>query len=250
MLLMAVPPALVAWAVGLLLLHLMRTRYTWAQSPFYVLHVFYTRFVWRARISRPLPVKPGEGAVVVCNHASSIDPSFIQMGTDKVVHWMVASEYSLSPRMAWMFRIVESIPVSRGGIDTAATKMAIRYAKNGEVVGMFPEGRINTTDALLLPGRPGAALVALKARVPVIPCYVSGAPYDGTEFGCFRMRAQVYLKVGDPLDLSEFYGRESDKEVLIEVTRRFMSAIARLSGSTDYVPEVAGRRWSPQMTDS
>ena len=53
--------------------------------------------------------------------------------------------------------------------------MAIRYAQEGGLVGLFPEGRVNTTDELLLPGRPGAALIALRARVPVIPCYVQGA---------------------------------------------------------------------------
>ena len=34
-----------------------------------------------------------------------------------------------------------------------------------------------------MPGRPGAALIALKARVPVVPCYIHDAPYDGTMLG-------------------------------------------------------------------
>jgi len=225
-----------------------KTYYKWSQIPFFFIYFIYTRLVWRATINRPIPVPPGQGAVIVCNHASSIDPWFIQLGVNRTVHWMVAREYSLHPALAWIFRINECIPVNRGGVDTAATKMAIRYAQNGGLVGLFPEGRINLTKDLLLPGRPGAALIAMRARVPVIPCYVSGAPFDGTEFGCFVMTARTKLTVGDPIDLSEYYQR-NDKDVLQDVTKRFMLEIAKLAGATDYVPQCAGRNWLPNRSN-
>ncbi len=82
---------------------------------------------------------------------------------------MVAKEFCVHPAMSWFFNTMQAIPVNRRGVDTAATKLAIRYASQGDLVGLFPEGRINDTGALLLPGRPGAALIALKARVPVVP---------------------------------------------------------------------------------
>ena len=44
---------------------------------------------------------------------------------------------------------------------------------------MLPEGRINTTDEFMLPVRPGAIVVALKAGAPIVPCYIEGAPYRG-----------------------------------------------------------------------
>ena len=98
------------------------------------------------------------------------------MDRPRITHWMVAREYCESWPLSWFFRTVEAILTGRGGVDTKAVKQAIRYASEGGLVGMLPEGRINTTDAFLLPGRPGAALVALKARVPVIPVYIEGAP--------------------------------------------------------------------------
>ncbi len=234
--------ALVAWALRW---YRRETHYTLAQAPFWLLNLIYTRVAWRTTISGPLPVAENQGAVIVCNHSSSLDPSFIQLATNRVVHWMVAREYCLHWAMAWIFRIVESIPVNRGGVDTAATKMAIRYAQEGGLVGIFPEGQINHSDQVLLPGRPGAALIALKARVPVIPCYVSGAPYDGTEFGCLLMTAKTHLEVGQPIDISEYYERDDEKEVLELLTKRFLIEIARLAGATDFVPRLAGRHWKP-----
>ena len=95
---------------------------------------------------------------MVCNHQGPLDSAFIQLGpTSASSHWMVAKEYCEHPGLAWFFRTCEAIPVGRGGIDTAATKMAIRYAQGGRTGGLFPEGRINTGSEVLLSGRPGAA---------------------------------------------------------------------------------------------
>jgi len=211
----------------------------------YAVNYVVARIVWRARVSGPLPIPSDKGAVIICNHRSSLDPSFIEVTTNRVVHWMVAREFFDRPVLSWFLRLAEAIPVGRGGIDNKATKMAIRYAQNGGLVGLFPEGRINQTDQVLLPGRPGAVMIALRARVPVIPCYIHGAPYDGTPLGCLLMSAKVRLVIGPPVDLSEFYGLEDDREVLEELTRRFLRAIATLAGRPEFEPQVAGRFYKP-----
>jgi 1-acyl-sn-glycerol-3-phosphate acyltransferase len=220
-----------------------QTRFTFFQATLCLLNSFVTRILWRAQISGPLPVEEDEGAVIVCNHTSGIDPMVIQLCTDRVVHWMVAREYYDMPLASYAFRSVTSIPVNRGGIDTAATKMAIRLAQEGGLVGLFPEGRVNTGDELLLPGRPGAALIALKARVKVIPCFVSGLPYDGTALGSFFMAGNARVTVGRPIDLSSYFGREGEKGVLQDLTRLFLVEIARLAGVDDFEPKLAGRSW-------
>ena len=214
---------------------------TWTQSFWYGVNQLVARILWRTRLHGPLPVAPGEGAVIVANHRSPLDPSFIELATGRVVHWMVAGEFFPVWGMGQLLRMAEAIPVKRGGIDRYATKTAIDYAKRGELVGLFPEGGINHTDQFLRPGRPGAALIAIKARVPIIPCYIRGAPYDGTTLGCFLMPAKVDLQIGQPIDLSEYFGREDDRSVLEEVTKRILTAIATLAGEKNFQPEVIGR---------
>lgn len=199
------------------------------------------RVLWRAEISGHVPIAGDGGAVIVCNHISPVDPGFIILGVDRVMHWMVATEYCRHPATGWFFRIFEAIPTNRGGIDTAATKQMIRNAGEGKLVGLFPEGRINDSEQLLLPGKPGAAMIALKARVPVIPCYVSGAPYEGSVFGSFIKPAKTYLVVGEPIDISEYYDSDGDREILEKITRLFMSKITALAGRPDFQPRLAGR---------
>lgn len=233
--------ALVAWIVHVF--H--QTHYTAAQFPIFMFNLFMTRVLWRARLSGPLPIPEDQGTVIVCNHIGPIDPGFIAATCNRPLHWMVAREYCEHPAVGWAFRVLRVIPTGRSGIDTAATKMAIRYAQGGGLVGVFPEGRLNTTGRLLLPGRPGAAWIALKAQVPVVPCYIVGSPNDGTPFGFLLMTAKTTLQIGRPIDISQFYGREGEKEVLEELTKRFLVEIAGLAGVHDFVPELAGRRWKP-----
>jgi len=224
-----------------------RTKYTLAQSALYAYVRIMVRVAWRAEISGPLPVPDGQGAVIICNHSSGMDPGIIALATNRAVHWLTAREFYEMPLIHWFCKAMGAIPVNRGGIDTASTKLAIRYAQAGELVGLFPEGRINDTGRLLLPGRPGAALIALKARVPVVPCYVRGAPFGKTVIGPLFMAAHATLVVGKPIDLSEYYERAGEDGILGEMTKRFLTEIARLAGVEDYEPELAGRRWKPGM---
>lgn len=224
---------------------LCRVRLTPWQWLLWSLAYLLVKFRWRARWEGELDLPAGQGAILVSNHRSSVDPFFLQTATTRKVHWLVAREYCAHPAIAWFLRSCEVIPVGRGGVDTAATKGALRLAAAGGIVGMFPEGRINMTDELLLPCRPGAALVALKARVPLVPCYIEGSPYDRFPHSPLLMTARVKVRFGKPLDLSDCYGREAEPGMVEQVMRRCLAEIARLAGEPDFEPRLAGRNWKP-----
>ncbi len=201
----------------------------WSQAVLWWFNYLVARIWWRVRIDGRLVLPKDRGAVIAANHRSSIDPSFIETLIPRVVHWMVAREYCESKAFGWFLRICEVIPTNRGGIDTAATKQAIRLAAQGGLIGIFPEGRINTTAELLLPPRPGAIVVALNARVPIIPCYIEGSPYRGTVWSPLLTPARVRLVVGQPWDLSEYYGQSDDRSVRELLARELMERIAALA---------------------
>lgn len=139
------------------------------------------------------------GAVLIANHRSSVDPFFIQLAAGARVHWMVAAEYFPHPLFGPLLKSYMAIPTRRGGADNGATKLAIRYASQGGFVGMFPEGRINRTDAPLLTIRPGAALVASKSDVPLVPIWIEGAPVGPEVYSALLMPAKVCVTVGFPV---------------------------------------------------
>jgi 1-acyl-sn-glycerol-3-phosphate acyltransferase len=186
------------------------------------------------------------GGVLVANHCSSMDPFFVQLCAGRRVHWMVASEYFRAPVVGSLLRAFEAIPTHRGGVDTASTKQAMAFARQGRFVGMFPEGRINRTGQPLMTVRPGAALVALRARVPIVPIWIEGAPIGPSIFSALFRAANIRVFVGPPDDwgLREAASSDrADRSIAEEwIARVMLSSVAR-SGRTVQEVSLAGRHW-------
>lgn len=235
--------ATAAAIVGLLWYDVRQTGFRPVQYPLYWFGYPVTRILWRAKVVGRMELPKDRGALIVCNHRGPMDPTFIALATLRAVRWMVAREYFAVPIFGTMLKMTGAIPTRRGGIDTAAIKQTIRSAKTGNVVGVLPEGRINITDRLLLPLRTGAALIALEARVPIVPCYIEGSPYDPRVFyRFFLMRSKATITVGRPIDITPYLDRSDDHDVQEDLTRRIGREIAKLAGRPDYEPELVSRR--------
>lgn len=221
------------------------TEYTWPQFALWCGAILLTRLLWRTIYTNPLPEEARSGAIIVCNHCSSVDPFFLQVLCKRPMHWMVAKEYCEHRLFAWFLRTCRVIPVSRGGIDTAATKTAIRYAEQGGLIGMFPEGRINMSEQFMMPVRPGAILVALRAGSPVLPCYIEGSPFNGTPWSPFLMPARVRVTFGELLHLTEADDQEDHDALIRDYMSEVVREIAALAGRDGFEPQLAGRRWRP-----
>jgi 1-acyl-sn-glycerol-3-phosphate acyltransferase len=143
---------------------------------------------------------PSDGpAILICNHTSGLDPLLIQSVCKRVIIWMMAKEYYNIGPLTPIFRTLQIIPVDRAARDTSAVRSAMRALQAGCVLGMFPEGRIETTRELL-PFQPGVAQMAIKTGVPVYPAFVDGTQH-GTEsmVGGFAHRQEATLRFGAPL---------------------------------------------------
>jgi 1-acyl-sn-glycerol-3-phosphate acyltransferase len=125
----------------------------------------------------------------------------VQLAAGRRVHWMVAREYCQHPLFGCILRPLQVIPTNRSGMDTGATKTAVRLAAEGRLVGMFPEGRINRTGALLQPIRSGAAVVASRAGVPIIPLLIEGSPMRQAVWSPVLMPAHVKITFGTPVHI-------------------------------------------------
>ncbi|MEX1038982.1 MAG: lysophospholipid acyltransferase family protein [Pirellulaceae bacterium] len=221
----------------------------WRRTPFTLIQYLmdtgtrlYVRLFWRASVPTSLPVPRDRGALLVANHRSSIDPFFIQVAAGRVVHWMVAEEFCKHFLFRDFLRHAGAIPTRRGGSDSGAIREAVRLLKAGELVGVLPEGRINTTEAFMLPVRPGAAMIAGKAGVPIIPIHIEGAPYAGTPISPFLMPAKVEVRFGTPVETQTSENGDRDTEtVILEAVK----AIAELAGEHDFQPQLAGKSWKP-----
>ena len=202
-----------------------------------------TLFQWNTRLHGRLNGLP-TGAILISNHRSSVDGFFIQMACDKPVGCLVAREYVEVPFLRHLFRFLGMIPVGRQGVDTQATKRAIREAASGRLVLMFPEGRLNTTEDLMQSCRPGAVMVAIRAGVPVVPFYIKDITFTNALLNPFVSRARVQLYVGDAIDVVKLSQGLTDKQTIGKILQICLQEIAKLAGEVDWKPQVAGRNWN------
>jgi 1-acyl-sn-glycerol-3-phosphate acyltransferase len=220
-----------------------RSHLNFAQVLLWMPAAMITLFQWNTRLHGRLKGL-STGAILIANHRSSVDPFFIQMACDKPVGCLVAREYVEIPVLRHLFRFLGMIPVGRKGVDTQATKRAIREAAIGRLVLMFPEGRLNTTSDLMQSCRPGAVLVAIRAGVPIVPFYVRDIPFTNAVLKPFISRARVQLCVGKPIDVVKLSQGKTDKQTLAEILLICLQEIGKLAGEVDWEPQIAGRNWN------
>lgn len=180
---------------------------------------------------------PKEGNfIAVSNHVSYVDPAtfahFLFLN-GHIPHFLAKAPLFEAPVLGAFLRAYDQIPVHRG---TAQAKEAVeqgtRVLENGGVIALFPEGTL-TRDPEMWPmvARTGAARMALETRVPVIPVIQWGVhrilkPYGKTPH--LIPRKKVTIIAGPPIDLSEFYGKPMDTEVLRAASDRIMDTLTAM----------------------
>src|SRR5207249_2405149 len=115
----------------------------------HAIDVCFARIYHRLTIHSPCKLPRDGPAIVVCNHTSGLDPILIQSACPRLITWMMAREWYEMRGLNWVFKTVGAIPVDRSGRDLTATRAALRALEAGQILGVFPEGRIESTRELL-----------------------------------------------------------------------------------------------------
>ncbi|MBA4602876.1 lysophospholipid acyltransferase family protein [Thermoactinomyces mirandus] len=178
----------------------------------------------RIQVSGKDLVPTEKAFILVGNHVSYLDPFYISAMLERRIHFMAKAE-AFRPLLFRLFlRFAEAFPVSRGKTDLNSIRTAMSYLKQGEAVGIFPEGKIkgdNSFEEL----KQGAAYLAVRARCPIIPVFI-----DGTEkalpSGSFWIRpVPVSIRIGRPIFPSE---KGKSKENQSDLSRRIQQALLAL----------------------
>ncbi len=186
------------------------------------------RLLFRIRYLGREHVPPEGGAILVCNHVSVLDPVIISMGattTGRPVRFLAAAEFFSRRFIGWGLRRLRQIPIRRGANDRRALDEAARVIRRGALGGIFPEGQVSP-DGSLLPGKGGAARVALASGMPVVPVGIWGTrirwPREGPKLRR-PLRPRVFVSFGPPVLPGGVLEEPRDVQAL---TDRIMAAIA------------------------
>lgn len=210
------------------------------------LHVYYPRIEveGRERI-------PASGAVLfVANHPNSLmDPAVIGFTAQRPVRFFAKAPLFDVPVFGALMKALGMVPAYRGTDDKASVRknletldVGAKYLVQGEVVGIFPEGKTHDREGVEQV-RTGAARIAASAvqggaALQIVPL---GLNYERKE----RFRSSIWVRVGEPIDAAKMFREHGGEER--KAMRQLTEEIdARLKQAVVHVDE---ERWQPFLDE-
>jgi 1-acyl-sn-glycerol-3-phosphate acyltransferase len=185
------------------------------------------RAVFRLRWRGAEHVPADGGCVVAANHLSNFDPwpLGVPLFPRRYLRFMAKSELYWFP-LSLVMNAGGAFPVRRGQRDDEAIATAVRLAREGHAVVMFPEGTRRAKGMRKkheARWRSGAARIALEAGVPLVPAGIAGTD---------RLARLGPLRVayGPPIPVDDLAGLEP-AEAAAQATERLRAAIEALERS-------------------
>ncbi len=139
-------------------------------------------------------------AVVVSNHVSGLDPLLLIAASRRPLRFLIAKEQYERVWLRWLFRAAGCIPVDRESRPHLAMRSALKRLKEGEVVALFPHGKIHLDSDPPRRLKPGAAHLALATGSPLIPVRITGIRGEGHVVLAVFLRSRARLTTFEPLD--------------------------------------------------
>jgi 1-acyl-sn-glycerol-3-phosphate acyltransferase len=171
---------------------------------------------WKVYGNTALPA--GQGMLLVANHISYWDPVVVGCAINRKIFFMAKAELFQIPVLGLIITKLGAFPVHREGTDRSSIRRALELLGAGKVVGIFPEGTRSKTGELLNPHL-GAAMLALKGGVPLLPVAVSGTK---------GVLGQVKVIIGQPMYFAAQNRRKISRNEMESVSRELMAEIGRL----------------------
>lgn len=168
------------------------------------------------------------GALLVCNHASFVDPPLVGVAFDEEIYFLARKTLMSNWLAKKVYKEWNTIPVDQERPDMTSLKTVIKLLKKGEKVLVFPEGS-RSPDGQLLAGQPGVGFIVAKANVPVIPMRLFGTSEAMPVGSSVFHPAEVTLVVGEPwhFDAQKYEG--TGKDLYASISEDLMAEIAKIN---------------------
>lgn len=132
--------------------------------------------------------------LMVCNHQSNNDPFVLAAATTRQLSFMAKDTLFVNPIANIVMRMLKAFPIDRNADPREVLNQNVNILKAGHPTAMFPEGTRNKVDDTISDFKKGAALVAVRAGVPVVPVAIIGTN---------KKKGKIYALFGKPIQPPE-----------------------------------------------
>lgn len=165
-------------------------------------------------------LKSDEGIIICANHLNTLDAAGVVLLNKRYIRFVAKSDLYKIRILSWLAHLFNIIPVKRNTSDLASIKLCLKSLKNKEALGIFPEGTRKGMEKNA-EIKNGAAFLAYKANVKIIPVGISGS---------FKPFSKVVFNYGAPIDVRKF--KTDDPNWMDKATEEIMKQIVELSKTT------------------
>lgn len=143
---------------------------------------------------------PETGGFVLApgGHRSILDTPMAALASPRVLRFMGAETYFNIPVLGSFLRAMGGFPVERALTDRLALRLAEEVLRNGEPLVVFPEGT-RQEGPIVQPLKEGAAFLACRAGVPIIPVGLGGTERAMPKGARYVRPTKVTIIVGEPI---------------------------------------------------
>jgi 1-acyl-sn-glycerol-3-phosphate acyltransferase len=161
--------------------------------------------------------------IVAANHLHSFDAFLLSAFLPRKIMFLTRASAYRFPPVGWFLRMCGAFPITRGQADQWSLNWSLEVLKQGKVLGIFPEGRVQHGSGMAV-AKTGVALLACKAGAPILPMSITGTELlrHWPKGGRFAMG----LRAGSVLEVEKV--SEPNPEQLRLITDELMFRIARL----------------------
>jgi 1-acyl-sn-glycerol-3-phosphate acyltransferase len=162
----------------------------------------FCRYVHRFEFESISLPKQG-GALLVANHISGLDPFLLIAASPRPLRFLIAREEYERFGLQWLFRRARCIPVDRERRPERALREALRALQAGEVVALFPQGRIHLESHGQRKLKGGVVRLAQKSGCPIYPVRVDDVRGAGHTVRAVFFPSRAKLSVAPVLHCTE-----------------------------------------------
>lgn len=125
---------------------------------------------------------PHEGPVILAsNHTTALDPILMQAACPRQIRWLMLTSYRFKI-LEFFWRIIDPIfidddPETGGRADASKqVRQVVKHLKEGDILGIFPEGGLQYDNRILKKFEPGVAVTGKLGKAQIVPCWIEGTP--------------------------------------------------------------------------
>lgn len=184
--------------------------------------------LWLRTTVEGLEHVPRSGAYILAPvHRSNMDTPIAAVCTKRRLRYMGKDSLWRKPAFAWLLSALGGFPVSRDMADREALDRCIEILAAGEPLVLFPEGE-RKSGPLVHPLKDGAAYIAMRAGVPIVPVGIGGSERVMPKGSKMIYPRKVHVVVGPPIPTAVGEGGRVTRSARAAVTAQLSSELQRL----------------------